>query len=172
MTVDPGNISLLCPHFLRSHSSVIVGNGSTLPMTAIGDVVLPRSFCLNIMLIAPHIIKNLISVHKFTIDNNCSIEFAPFGLSMKGAIALNPSTPWSLWRLSHLHVFFLLLLQPLSGIGILRTMDMKPYPSDLVCLQFHVPILLVNTFVRLANLAIILDYLSPLHHIVLPITLI
>jgi histone deacetylase 1/2 len=34
-------------------------------------------------LVSPHIIKNLISIRRFTTDNNCSIEFDPFGLSVK-----------------------------------------------------------------------------------------
>jgi hypothetical protein len=33
--------------------------------------------------VSPNIIKNLISVRRFTTDNNCSIEFNPFGLSVK-----------------------------------------------------------------------------------------
>jgi len=33
--------------------------------------------------VSPNIIKNLISVRHFTTDNNCSIEFDPFGLSVK-----------------------------------------------------------------------------------------
>ena len=34
-------------------------------------------------MVSPHIIKNLISIRRFTTDNNCSIEFDPFGLSVK-----------------------------------------------------------------------------------------
>jgi hypothetical protein len=33
--------------------------------------------------VSPNIIKNLISIRLFTTDNNCSIEFDPFGLSVK-----------------------------------------------------------------------------------------
>ena len=35
------------------------------------------------VLIAPHIIKNLISVRQFTTDNFCTVEFDPFGFSVK-----------------------------------------------------------------------------------------
>jgi histone deacetylase 1/2 len=34
-------------------------------------------------LVSPHIIKNLIFICRFTTDNNCSIEFDPFGLFVK-----------------------------------------------------------------------------------------
>ena len=52
-------------------------------MTATGDAVLPGTFRLNNVLVAPNIIKNLISVRQFTTDNNCSVEFDPFGLHVK-----------------------------------------------------------------------------------------
>ena len=38
---------------------------------------------LNNVLITPQIVKNLISVRKFTKDNFCSVEFDPFGFSVK-----------------------------------------------------------------------------------------
>jgi hypothetical protein len=41
------------------------------------------SLHLHNVLISPHIIKNLIFVRRFTIDNHCSVEFDPFGLSVK-----------------------------------------------------------------------------------------
>jgi hypothetical protein len=44
---------------------------------------LPHSLFLNNILMSPQIIKNLISVHQFTIDNNCSVEFDPGGCSVK-----------------------------------------------------------------------------------------
>jgi hypothetical protein len=33
--------------------------------------------------VSPQLIKNLIYVRQFTIDNNCSVEFDPVGCSMK-----------------------------------------------------------------------------------------
>jgi hypothetical protein len=36
-------------------SSIVVGNGSSLPITSVGDSVLPRSFYLNNILLAPDI---------------------------------------------------------------------------------------------------------------------
>jgi len=64
-------------------SSIIVGNGSTLPVTACGYSILPGPLYLNNILVAPSIIKNLLFVRQFTTDNHCSIEFDPFGLSLK-----------------------------------------------------------------------------------------
>lgn len=85
MTSDAGNITTSYPPS-PSHSSVIVGNGSTLPVTSIGSTTIPlynRQFSLRNILVTPNIIKNLISVRQFTTDNNCSIEFDPYGLSVK-----------------------------------------------------------------------------------------
>lgn len=59
------------------------GNGSTHPVTSIGNSILPGPFHLNDVPVAPHIIHNLLYVRRFTTDNSCPIEFGPFGLSMK-----------------------------------------------------------------------------------------
>jgi hypothetical protein len=64
-------------------TSIVVGNGSTLPVTSVGASVLPGPFFLNDVLVAPHITHNLLSVHRFTTDNSCSIEFDPSGFSVK-----------------------------------------------------------------------------------------
>ena len=67
-------------------SSIIVGNGALLPVTSVGSHSFPtpqRPLFLSNVLVSPSIIKNLISVRRFTTDNNCSIEFDPFGLSVK-----------------------------------------------------------------------------------------
>jgi hypothetical protein len=70
------------PHSYHPHpslpSSIIVGNSSTLPITSVGDSVLPRPFYFNNVIVAPHIIQNFLFVHRFTTDNSCSIEFDPF----------------------------------------------------------------------------------------------
>jgi hypothetical protein len=42
-----------------------------------------RSFSLNQRPCRPHIVQNLLSVRQFTTDNSCSMEFDPFGLSVK-----------------------------------------------------------------------------------------
>jgi hypothetical protein len=61
----------------------VVGNDSALPVTSIGDAVLPGPFRLSNVLVAPHIIQNLLSVRQFTTDNSCSMEFDLFGLSVR-----------------------------------------------------------------------------------------
>src|SRR6185503_12745261 len=64
-------------------SSIVVGNGSLLPVTSTGATVLHPSLHLNNVLVSPQLIKNLISVRQFTTDNNCSVEFDPSGCSVK-----------------------------------------------------------------------------------------
>jgi hypothetical protein len=54
-----------------------------LPVTAIGATTLSPSLALNNVLVSPHLIKNLISVRQFTIDNNCSVDFDPSGCSVE-----------------------------------------------------------------------------------------
>jgi len=83
MTADPSALSHTSFSRYPSASSIIVGNGSLLPVTATGSTQLPGSFLLNNVLVSPNLIKNLISVRQFTSDNNCSIEFDPTGCSVK-----------------------------------------------------------------------------------------
>jgi len=64
-------------------SSIVVGNGATLPVMGTGYSTLPGPFHLNNVLVAPNIIKNLLSVRQFTTDNLVSIEFDPLGISVK-----------------------------------------------------------------------------------------
>jgi hypothetical protein len=65
-TSDVGNMIVVCPPTSTDHSSISVGNGSTLPVTSVGDLVLPDPFYLNNVLATPDIIQNLLSVHHFT----------------------------------------------------------------------------------------------------------
>jgi hypothetical protein len=67
-------------------SSITIGDGSSIPISCTGHsyIINPMTnFILRNILVAPSLIKNLISVRKFTIDNNVSVEFDPFGLSVK-----------------------------------------------------------------------------------------
>jgi hypothetical protein len=67
-------------------SSIILGNGSSIPIYCTGQTSIPtptKSLLLRDVLIAPSLIKKLISVRQFTRDNLVSIEFDPFGLSVK-----------------------------------------------------------------------------------------
>jgi hypothetical protein len=77
---DSGNISLFRP---SCSTSIIVGNGSTLPVTTFGYSIIPGPFYLNNILVASDIVQNLIFVRQFNYDNNCSVEFDPLGLSVK-----------------------------------------------------------------------------------------
>ena len=86
LSSDPGTLSSLSPHPRFSH--VVVGDGSTLPVTTSGHVSVPSFFShrplhLNNVLVTPRIVKNLVSVRQFTTDNNCSVEFDPLGFSVK-----------------------------------------------------------------------------------------
>ena len=71
MTSDLGTLSSTTPFF----RSIVVGNGSLLPVTASGVAHLHGPFRLNDVLVAPSLIKNLISVCRFTTSNSYSIEF-------------------------------------------------------------------------------------------------
>jgi hypothetical protein len=73
-------------------SLIIVGNGSTQPITSVGASILPGSLYLNDVLVAPHITHNLLSVRRFTTDNSCSIEFDPSFL-YEGSSHHDPSRP-------------------------------------------------------------------------------
>jgi hypothetical protein len=88
-TPSAGNISKTRPLNSSSPSSIIVGNGSSLLITSVGDSVLPGPFYLNNILLAPNIVQSLLSVHRFTTDNWCSMEFDPFDLSVNDLTTRN-----------------------------------------------------------------------------------
>jgi hypothetical protein len=67
-------------------SSITLGDGSSIPISCVGQSHIPtknKPLLLRDVLVAPALIKNLISVRKFTRDNLVSAEFDPFGLSVK-----------------------------------------------------------------------------------------
>jgi hypothetical protein len=82
-TTSIGNISTPRPLNSSNPSSIIVDNSSSLPVTSVGDSVLPGSFYLNNILLAPDMVQSLLSVRRFTTENWCSMEFDPFGLPVK-----------------------------------------------------------------------------------------
>jgi hypothetical protein len=88
-THSVSNISNPRPLTSASPSSIVVGNGSTLPVTLIGDSLIPGPFYINNILLAPDIIQNLLSVHRFTTDNWCSMKFDPFDLSVNDLTTRN-----------------------------------------------------------------------------------
>ncbi|GJV33119.1 ribonuclease H-like domain-containing protein [Tanacetum coccineum] len=70
----------------RNFHSVVVGNGSSIPVTHSGYVQIPnpyRPLYLRNVLFTPNIIKKLVSVLKFTTDNKCSIDFDPYGFTIR-----------------------------------------------------------------------------------------
>jgi hypothetical protein len=86
MTTDAGKLSTISSPSSFTPSSIIVGNGPLLPVTATGSHTFSfphHNLVLNDVLVSPNIIKNLISIRGFTTDNDCSIEFDPFGLFVK-----------------------------------------------------------------------------------------
>ena len=58
-------------------SSILVGNGQHLPVTATGFTTLPpHAWRRTDLLGSPTVVTSLISVRKFTTDNSCSVEFS------------------------------------------------------------------------------------------------
>jgi hypothetical protein len=88
-TTLAGNISKPRPLNSSTPSSIIVGSGSSLPIASVGDSVIPGPFYLNNILLAPDIVQSLLSIRRFTTDNWCSMEFDPFGLSVKDLTTRN-----------------------------------------------------------------------------------
>ncbi|KAI3724612.1 hypothetical protein L2E82_36395 [Cichorium intybus] len=84
LTGDQGKIPK--PSFNCPVGSIFVGNGASVPVCGSGSSTIQRTtrnLHLNNILYTPNIIKYLISVRKFSVDNNVSIEFDPHGFSVK-----------------------------------------------------------------------------------------
>jgi hypothetical protein len=67
-------------------SSITLGDGSSIPIHCVGQTHVPSStkpLIVRDVLVALALIKNLVSVCKFTSDNHVYAEFDPFGLSVK-----------------------------------------------------------------------------------------
>jgi hypothetical protein len=79
-TPDAGILSSVRPPH-PSCPSIMVGDGSCLPMTSVGSA--PGPFRLSDVLVAPQMVHNLLSIRQFTADNSCSVEFDTSGLSVK-----------------------------------------------------------------------------------------
>jgi hypothetical protein len=91
-TSDVGNLIFVHPTTSTDPSSIVVGNGSALPVTSVGDSTPPGPFYLNNVLVTLDSIQNLLSIHHFTTDNLCSMKFNPFGLSVKDLSTQNMIT--------------------------------------------------------------------------------
>uniref|UniRef100_A0A1S3XNS2 Uncharacterized protein n=1 Tax=Nicotiana tabacum TaxID=4097 RepID=A0A1S3XNS2_TOBAC len=84
MTPNASNLSSITPY--NGSDRVVVGNGTQLPISYTGHGIFFTSdslFSLRDILVVPHLSTNLLSVRKFVSDNNCSMEFDPFGFSIK-----------------------------------------------------------------------------------------
>ncbi|XP_074271372.1 uncharacterized protein LOC141595305 [Silene latifolia] len=84
ITSDQGKLS----SFVNSSipNGIIVGNGHSIPIKGYSQSKIPKPhppFVLKNVLYSPHLVKNLISVRKFTTDNHVTIEFDPFGFCVK-----------------------------------------------------------------------------------------
>jgi hypothetical protein len=91
-TSDAGNLTFVRPPTSTDPSSIIVGNGSAISITSVGESALPDLFYLNNVLVTLDIIQNLLSVHRFTTNNWCSMEFDLFGLFVKDLSTRNVIT--------------------------------------------------------------------------------
>uniref|UniRef100_A0A2N9FCJ3 GAG-pre-integrase domain-containing protein n=1 Tax=Fagus sylvatica TaxID=28930 RepID=A0A2N9FCJ3_FAGSY len=70
------------PQEYSGSDSVMVGNGAGLPISHTGNIYFHSfgsQFKLSDVLCVPAIKKNLLSVARFTTDNNCSFHFFPWG---------------------------------------------------------------------------------------------
>jgi hypothetical protein len=83
-------LSFSCPPPSTHPTSIIVGNGSTLPVISVCASMLPRPFYLKDVVVAPHITHNILSVHRFTTDNSYSIEFDHSGFSVQDLATWTP----------------------------------------------------------------------------------
>jgi hypothetical protein len=135
-----GHIYSPRPPSFAQPSSIVVGNGSVLPIISVSDSVLPGPFYLNDGLLAPGLVQSLLYVRCFTTDNSCSIEFDLFSLSVKDpftrrVLARYDSTGllYTLPRPSLPHVLshtpWLLPLPPPPGIIALVTPTLMSSPS-------------------------------------------
>jgi len=66
-------------------SSIMVANGSCLPVTSVGVAGAHGSFRLPDVLVAPSMVHNLLSIRRLIANNSCSVEFEfdSSGLTMK-----------------------------------------------------------------------------------------
>lgn len=84
MTPNMSNLSSVTPY--NGSDRVVVGNGTQLPISYTGHGILSTSnsrFSLRDILLVPQLSTNLLSVRKFVTDNSCSMNFDPFGFSIK-----------------------------------------------------------------------------------------
>ena len=84
MSSTRANLQSISPSSVPS--SILVGNGASLPITHTGTSSIPTShnaLNLNNVLLSPNLIKNLVSVRALTHDNAVTIEFDSSDFSIK-----------------------------------------------------------------------------------------
>jgi hypothetical protein len=88
-TPNPGILTFVRPPSSLP-SSIMVANGSCLPVTSVGAAGPPGSFRIPDVLVAPSLVHNLLSIRRFTADNSCSVEFDSSGLTVKDSATRRP----------------------------------------------------------------------------------
>jgi hypothetical protein len=88
-TSSAGNLISVRPSLPTDPLSIVVGNKSSIPVTSVGNTAFSGPFYLNNVLVTSDIIQNLLSVHRFTTDNWCSMEFGPYDLFVKDLSSWN-----------------------------------------------------------------------------------
>ena len=131
---------ILLQRLPTSISSVLVGNGSSIPVACHGHSILSTktsNFALNNVLVVPSIVQNLLSVRQFTRDNHCSIEFDALGFSIKdlstGRVMLRCNSTRDLYTLPQSNTSPSALLAASSSLWHQRLGH--PAPAALDCLN-------------------------------------
>ena len=86
MFAHPGNLAASTP--VTTDRRIIVGDGSTLPITHVGHTLFPSNsmpISMSNILVSPHLIKNLVSVKSLTRENPVTVEFDGLGFCVKDA---------------------------------------------------------------------------------------
>ena len=90
----------------RTGKTITVANSIKVPIESSGSLSFPtrnRPLALKSVLVTPSLIKNLISVRRFTKDNSCSVEFEPLGFTLKDLRSqkriLRSDSTWDLYPL-------------------------------------------------------------------------
>jgi hypothetical protein len=89
-TPDPSILTSVRPTSSSLPSSIMVANGSCLPITSVGATGPLGSFRIPDVLVAPSLVHNLLSIRRFTADNSCSVEFDSSGLTVKDSATWHP----------------------------------------------------------------------------------
>jgi hypothetical protein len=89
-TPNPSILTSVRPPSSSLSSSIMVANGSCLPITSVGAAGAPGYFRIPDVLVAPSLVHNLLSIRRFTADNSCSVEFDSSGLTVKDSTTRRP----------------------------------------------------------------------------------